>query len=427
MKRQRVIAHWRTRVVFALEVLAWAAIGWSLGLVAWGPSRTPAVAVALPLLWLMARGRMQAFAITAAYHMAVVRFLPDFASTWFHSAAIGVGYWIALGLVSGGVWAAFWPRKNEPSRIALSTVTALTVLLVTPLTAVVPGQPIVAWGFLAPRTGWFGVALMFVVTPVAGCLLRVWLPRSQPAARFAPGMLVVLLLAALWWRGDPPSPDAGRLAGKVGAITTQLGGFPEYGSLEVGERLARIGEATRSLAGGEDGIDTIVFPEAILGLYDPSLYSVTKLEIGDPIRETGQTVIVGADVGVGGHDFQNAALIFRPDGTSTSIAARQATPFAQWQPWNDKVHFPADWFAPSTANIGGGIRARFMFCHEEWMPILHLLSEAREDHQLVIVLANLWAAHDPLASFIQGEQTEGMARLFGRRWVRSVNLAKPQK
>ncbi len=411
-----------TRAVPVAQALFCAALGAAAGIAAWGPGRTPAIAAAIPLLWLMAPNRTAAFALAAAYHMAVVRFLPEFAGTWFQSMWVGAAYWIALGLISGTVWALFWPQRSTSIRVVLSVIGLLAVLLVTPLTAIVPAHPIVGWGFLAPRTGWVGVALMFLATAALGWLLRVGLPRWAPGGRALSAIVLVSIFAAAWWMGEVPNPVAGRLAGKVGAIQTELGGFPSYGSQEVGDRLSRIGAATKALAGGEDGISTVVFPEAIIGLYDPSLYPVVKLEIINSIQQTGQTVILGADVGIGGSRFENSALIFRPDGTSSTVAARQTTPFAQWRPWSSDVHFPANWMAASTANVGGGIRARFVFCHEEWMPILHLLSEAREDAQLVIAMANLWAAADPLASFIQSAQTEGMAKLFGRRWVRSVNL-----
>ena len=61
------------------------------------------------------------------------------------------------------------------------------------------------------------------------------------------------------------------------------------------------------------------------------------------------------------------------------------------------------------------------FCYEEYMPILSLIDEAAYDHNMVVVLSNLWATKDPLSSLVQGAHTQGMALLFGRRWVRAVN------
>lgn len=135
----------------------------------------------------------------------------------------------------------------------------------------------------------------------------------------------------------------------------------------------------------------------------------------------GQTIVLGADVHIGGNRFQNAAIIYRPDGSSTTIVARQTVPVAQWRPWSSGGHFPADWLSHNTADIGDGVRTRFIFCHEEWMVVLHLLSEAREEHGLIIAMANLWAARNPTASYVQGLHTQGMALLFGRTYVRAVN------
>ena len=65
-----------------------------------------------------------------------------------------------------------------------------------------------------------------------------------------------------------------------------------------------------------------------------------------------------------------------------------------------------------------------MFCHEEHIAALHLLSEALEDHHMVIAIANLWSAPDGQFNAIQAVHTEGAARMFGRHWVRAANGAK---
>lgn len=62
-----------------------------------------------------------------------------------------------------------------------------------------------------------------------------------------------------------------------------------------------------------------------------------------------------------------------------------------------------------------------MFCYEEYIPALHLLNEAYDDHNLVIVMANGWAAANLTASDVQAAHSEGMARLFGRRYLRAEN------
>ena len=122
--------------------------------------------------------------------------------------------------------------------------------------------------------------------------------------------------------------------------------------------------------------------------------------------------------------MQKAALVFRADGSSSYVVARQPVPLAEWAPWREQGTYEIDWFANSVASIGGGVKARVVFCYEEYIPILHLISEAREEHNMVLVLANLWAASS-LADEIQRAHTEGMARLFRRPWVRAVNFPAP--
>ena len=411
---------------WALSAVLGAVVGWLLAVAAWSPGSSPAIAVVLPLLWAISPNRLTAFAVTTGYHLGVVRFLPEFAGTWFDSQVAGTACWLVQGALSGAVWAIFWSRRSTSLSVVASTLAVLVFLLVSPAAALVPGHPIVAWGFLFPDTGWVGVALMFVASAVGVWFLRVSVVQAHRYKPWMRPVVVFVLACGAWFAGEVPKPESDRLAGRIGGVQTQLGGFPKYGSIEVMDRLGKIGKATTQLAGGDDGIQTVVFPETIIGLFDPSLYPAVELEILQPIRQTGQTVLIGADVATGPGRYQTGALIFRPDGTSHWIGARQAMLVAQWRPWDKDFHMPTDWFASSTATVGGGVRARIMFCVEEWIPILHLLSEAREDHQVVIAMSNLWAATDPLADYVQGAHSQGMARLFGRKLVRSVNLARPK-
>lgn len=395
--------------------------GWCLGLLAWGEGRWPAVAVMVPLFWILAPTRWFAGAVGAAYAMATVRFLPALGGTWFASTAVGYALWAAIGLISGGLFALCWPRKSTHARVIAACVILLLAGLL--LSVVVPGHAIVGWGYVLQGRGWFGVAAMFVATAALGWGLRVGLPARWPGRGWVAWPLLAALVVLVAVGAEKPDPKAGRVAGQVGSLNTAWGPYPEPGTMEVIRRVTKIGEATETLAGGEGRLVTVVFPEAIIGSYESSLFPVLENEIFYRTRQTGQTVVLGADVMIGRGLYQNAAIILRPDGTSSWIAARQSAPFGQWRPWSPEFHIPSDWLAPSVVALGAGVRARIMFCHEEYMPILHLLSEAREDHNLVIAISNLWAASDGVANTVQSAHTEGMARLFGRPWIRSVNSA----
>jgi hypothetical protein len=404
----------------AFQIASSVTLGGGLGLLAWTPGHTPALGALFPMLWIGRPSRVAAFACAVAYHLAVVRFLPGFAANWFGSIVAGFACWLAVGFVSGLVWAVLWPPSGSKAlRVMLSALAVLVMLLLPPFGALVPAHPVVAWGYLAPGSGWVGVALMFILTPTAAAWLRTH-ERVFPESHVN-WTVFGFLFAVVGIFGLVPQQNDGRSASQVLAVQTQFGRFPAYGSVDVMQRLVRMGELSALQADGQDTVKAVVFPETIIGLYDRSLQPAIDLELVSPTKAKGQTLVLGADLALGGNRFQNAALIFRPDGSSNLLAARQTVPIAQWRPWSRGAHFPADWLATNTVDLGGGRRARFMFCHEEWMAVLHLLSEAREEHELVIAMANLWAAPDPTASYVQGAHTQGMALLFGRAYVRAVN------
>ena len=425
LNRLKTIRISRSPIAPQAAIAAFFAIlGAAVAIAAWGADRSPAMAVALPLLWIMAPTRLAAFTLTTAYHLSVVRFLPEFASTWFNSNPIGVLIWLSMGGLCGLAWAVCWPRSSSTPRVTIATAAVLLLTLATPVAAVLPGHPLVGWGFLWPKSGWVGVATMFAASIAGAWALRVWIPAQWPGQRWISPVALFLALAIPAFVGIQPGGDAGKVAGKVGAVSTRFGGPPPTYSLEVMLRVEKIANATAKLAGGDDGLDTVIYPESIIGQYVPSLYPALEASIFRRSRPAGQTVILGADLELARGQWQNVALIFRPDGSSSYISSRQTPPGAMWTPWSSVRHYPANWFTDNTVNIGGGVRARIMFCYEEYMPILSLIDEAAYDHNMVVAISNLWATKDPLSSFVQGAHTQGMALLFGRRWVRAVNYPK---
>ena len=409
------------------QTMFFAAVGSGLGVLAWGQYSSPALALLLPLLWVMAPGRMQAFVLTLTYHLAVVRFLPPYAGTWFESLSVGIFIWLGLGILSALAWTLFWPSRKRPWMTPVAVFLALLVTIVSPVALVMPGHPIMGLGFLWQAGGWVAVTAFLLLTPTLAYAL---VHKVPPVIRKTPGVqwVALLLLATLVGLGgqklDGDDATRGRVAGRMGTVHTQWGGFPTDDTESV-QRVMKMGTMVASLAGGHDGFDTVIFPETIIGRYEPGIHAIIKKEILSSSAITGQTVIMGAEIETDAGRFQNAAIIFRPDGSSSYISARQTTPVANWRPWDSKAHYPADWLGTSTANVQRGVRARIMLCSEEYMPIMHLLSEAREEQQMVIAMANRWASHNDLSTTVQSGHTEGMALLFGRNWLRAEN--KPKK
>lgn len=408
-----------------MRYLTWILLGVGLAVAAWGEGRSPSIAIILPLLWALAPSRSHAFVLTAAYHMGVIRFLPGYAGTWFSSITMGAGVWLAVGVISGLGWAICWTRSKKPLWVIASTIAALSVTLLPPVAGVLPGHPLVGWGFTMPGTGWLGLAAMFAASAAGVWIVRCRVPVLPRVPKWAvPGMVSLLAIMTATAGMQPGGNGAGKIIARAGAISTHLGGPPPPYSMEVMERVEKIAKATQSLAGGDDGFTTVIFPESVLGIYDPSLYPVLESTLLQKARDAGQTVILGADLQLDGAKWLNSALIFRPDGSSTYLSARQAAPVAMWKPWAQGGHYPSDWLGRNVAPIGGGLTARFMFCYEEYIPMLHLIDEALYDHNVVVAMSNLWPSHGELANHVQAAHTQGMALLFGRRWLRAVNLPK---
>lgn len=416
-----------TNANHAWGLLAAASAGWVYAVLAWAMYSSPSVALLLPLIWLSIPARAGAGLFVATYVAGVTRVLPAYAGGWFDSFALGLALWVAMAALCGLFWAALWPRQGAgKGHVATAAIGATLGALLPPVALVMPGHPVAALGYLIEGGGWVALLAYFCVIGWAatelrglaeGNVLRWTRGLAQPA-------VILVATGALWVVGaklDGSDQTRGRLVGKWGAVRTEFGPPPVNDDQAV-DRIARIGRMVRSLAGGEDGLDVVVLPETILGVAEPGNLAVLRSEVLVGARAAKQTVVLGAVEPQGAGRFANLAMGFRPDGSTWKVAARQSVPVASWAPWSGHEHYPSDWLGPATAEVTPGVRARFMMCYEEWMPILHLMPEVIERQNLVIAMANRWSTSSPLASAIQSAHTEGMAKLFRRPWLRSENL-----
>lgn len=180
--------------LMTLTWMAWLAAGGVIGVMAWGIDRTPLVAVLIPYLVYASRNRASVFFLTFGYHLAVVRFLPAYVANWFGNDLYGLATWLSLGFVCAVAWILFWTASNRPVRVAISCALTFIVTLMPPIALVMPGHPLVAWGFIAEGLGWFGVVLALGLT-VYGCVQirqSQWLSTHRKMTLVA-GMIVALL------------------------------------------------------------------------------------------------------------------------------------------------------------------------------------------------------------------------------------------
>lgn len=399
---------------WARALIGWL-VGAALGVAAWGEGRVPALALALPVLIVASRTRLQAFFVAAGYAMAVLRYTASFIASWFdNNLLIGASALAAYALVSGAAWCIGWSRSERVEWRMGAITLAWLLSVLPPATVAVPGHPVIAAGYLFPGTGWIGATATWMLP-----LLVVWggsrrwvSPAWAKAVVFA-GMLGSLGLAGVLLNGLPGNSPASASRGVVAQHTAwgYLGGQDE-----ALDRLQRMGSVPVP-----DTTLTVIWPESIIGRYEPAMFRVLDLELLGPARRAGRTHVVGMDVPMNGNLLLNAAVAFYPDRTTATAVARQPAPLSLWRPWRSTDTFVADWRANNMLNLGQGDRAAVIFCYEEYLPALYLLNEALDSPTVYVALTNTWAAREPGAAAIQTLHSLGMARLFGRPYIKAEN------
>lgn len=401
----------------SLPIAVAAVVGTAIGILAWGEGRIPLLAALLPVAIGLAGSRMRAFALSIGYVLGTMRGLPAFAASWFdNNLFVGAVLWLLVGLIAGAAWSVAWTRSPKPWRKALASVIAWAVTLLPPVAASAPGHVVIAWGYITPGWGWIGVALS-VFVPAA--VLWVIAAKKWPMLYVqCAGLGVAGILVG---RSFFFEKVENRYVNDMVAVSTRWGAATD--PYEMLDRVERMGRTIRALS-EENVASVVVFPESIVQTYHPTLYPILKENILNDAAAAGQTVVIGADLPTADGNFQTAALAFYPDGSSVTALTRQSVPIALWKPWKSTGSFLADWRSSNILPFQSGIKARVIFCFEEYMPVLSLMNEAFDDHQMVIVLANTWAANNPETTDIQTRHSEGMALLFGKRLIKAENRPK---
>lgn len=398
-----------------------ALVGAVLGFGAWGEGRLPFLAALLPFAVGISGSRSHAFVMGLTYVLATERAGPEFMSAWFDgSLEIGISLWIASGLIGGLAWSLGWSNSDKPWRKAGATVVAWVVTLVPPVAVLVMGHPIVAWGGIMQGTGWLGV-LASVAVPA----IFMWTFTKSPWSQRTMSALFVPVAAFIGVAGVYSyTPVENRFVGDIAAVSTNWGAAKD--EWEILERIERIGRTNERFATDTD-VHVIIYPEAVIQRYDPALYPVLKMEVIDPAARAGQIIILGADLPTKSENFQSGAIAFYPDGKTATAIARQTVPIALWKPWQTSGSFLSDWTANNLLTLKDGVIARVIFCYEEYIPLLSLINEAVNTHNIVVVMANTWASKDALGAIIQSQHSEGIAKLFAKRLLRAENRPKKDK
>lgn len=394
----------------AVNVITAAAIGGLIGYIGWGHGFT-ILAALMPIVWMIARSRLAAFAGAFAYYLAGSRVIPSAAEVFFGEAsslALGVTLWLASAAALALPWGLLQGGMSVASR-SLRLAAALTLVSLPPLGFIGWLNPILG---AAQVVSGYGVGSLVLGAILLGALA---LPLPRTPLRMA---VSILSLALVVGSQALNSPVPATPSGWVG-LTTHVGPSPEGLSEEL-ERYRNLIELTNA-ALSDSTVTVIVLPEQFAGYWNRNAQRFVEAAVGPTLRSRDATLIFGAAIPTGEKArTTNSLLIF--DGNSWSqYDARHAVPVSMWRPW---AH---DSTATKPMQSGvvsvHGQRALISICFEDyvvWLPLWSLLTESPD---LILSSGNGWWVRGSAAQQIQLEHIEAWANIFHIPLVRALNAS----
>ncbi|QSZ60565.1 conjugal transfer protein TraB [Rhizobium sp. ZX09] len=379
----------RTVVLVVLSTSAgW--IGWS------GHVLLLPLAASFPMLWSLARTRLQAMAASAAYFLAASRGLPQGVSN-FYSSDIwpGLLLWLVASSAFVGVHSLLWTDRKGWQK-PLRYLAACVAMAIPPFGILGWAHPITAAGVLFPGWGWLGLGAM-----AAG--LIVMMTQYRPAAALA--MTGLWLWSAAEW--TPPVLPASWIGVdlEMGASLGREAGLKRQQELIDLVRLQPPGT-------------TVVLPESTLGFWTPTVGRFWQRSLTDK----GITVIAGAVV-IDSQGYDNVLVKVSADGSDILYRERMPVPGSMWQPWRawvgEQGGARAHIFADAVVDVGDQTVAP-LICYEQLL-VWPVLQSAFNRPDAIVAVGNGWWTAGTSIIEIQRAGSEAWARLFGLPLVISFN------
>lgn len=358
------------------------------------------VAVCFPLLWSLARTRLHAAVVSAAYFLAASRGLPQGVANFYgQDIWPGLLLWLVASSAFVTVHSVLWTDRGGWQK-PLCYLAASVAMAVPPFGILGWAHPITAAGVLFPGWGWWGLAAM-----AAG--LGVMTTRHRPAAAIA--MTGLWLWSAAEW--TPPLLPASW----TGA------------DLEMGASLGREAGLHRQrelidIARGHPSGTTTVLPESALGFWTPTVDRLWQTKLA----ATGVTVIAGAAI-IDERGYDNVLVKISAEGSEVLYRERMPVPGSMWQPWRgwigdvngDEGGAQAHFFSNPIVQVGN-LKVAPLICYEQLLVWPVLQSVFNRPDAIVAVGNGWWTAGTSIID-IQRASSEAWARLFDLPLVISFN------
>ncbi len=351
----------RAVILFAAAALI-GFLGWS------GVARLSWISLLYPFLYLQSRSRLEVLSAVFYYAGATWSVIPGSAVFFGTNASFALPLLLFLGCLALGSlpWVLLYHRRF----IELSTIAALAILALPPLSLVTVAHPLISVGQWFPGTRWLGILL-----PLFAILLYRW---------FGPRYTVGILLASFivtHVRWTPPAVDR-----HVAAIDTHFGGsaFVPRSSLVLYQQERQIqNEALKH----PDSV--VFFPETIV----PTWSRITDAHWQDTFRSLEQqhtTLLLGTTVPVPATQGSRNILLTRGFGPRFAYVQRIPVPLAMWH-FGGRDGFPLMLRYPPTIRVLNQ-HAAVLMCYEQLLIWPALQSLARDPDMLLAPSNDYWAS-----------------------------------
>ena len=270
---------------------------------------------------------------------------------------------IALGSLP---WIALYHRRF----IEVSTLAALVILALPPLSLVTVAHPLICVGQWFPATRWFGLLL-----PLLMILLYRWLGPGYTAAVLLASVVVTHV------RWTPPTADP-----QVATINTHFGGsaFVPRSSMVLYQQERLI--ETEALSHPDS---VVLFPETVVPAWSRS----SDYHWRDTLRRLEQqhtTILLGTTVPIPTTEANRNILLTRGFGPHFAYVQRVPVPIAMWH-FGDAAGFPLMLHYPPTIRVLNQ-HAAVLMCYEQLLVWPALQSLAHDPDMLLAPSNDYWAS-----------------------------------
>lgn len=402
-----------------IEILLAAAAGFTHG----QEKINLAPAVIFPIVWLYSGTRLRAFVIALTYYIVASRGLYLSAPVFFGEGTVitSIALWWGSALSLSLPWVLLYNPIGEnnaltDNRLKVTFRIFKKILLITILLTIPPlgywgwANPLVAAGYIFPKTRYLGFLLLMAVWSYTGSFIITKKDNGILAAVLAGGVLLIQGLAIV-----PMIYGEAQMAKEWTGVQTNFERLTSGSDNSIGEyeRYKWLKEKLVSTEG-----KYVVLPETVAGAW-----SQTTEQIWQPLTnlftEQNRTYLVGAEEQKkDSYKYYNVVKI--RGASNDEIKQRMPVPYSMWRPWDKYFGTIAAWTEKRFITIDHQ-KVVILICYEPYLMFPPLVSFSSFPDVLVCVSNSWWSKNSSLPAF-SDQNVKSWSLLFDTPYVISKNL-----